>query len=103
MDRTKLHPLINILVIALCSVICAADSWVDIGLFGKSKREWFAKFSDLSNGIPSHDTFGGVSARLDAKVFQRCFADCVQTILSILARHGSIRYRRWSAAFRCQG
>jgi hypothetical protein len=84
MDRTKLHPLENIIVIALCAVICGADSWVDIELFGESKRQWFAEFLDLSNGIPSHDTFGRVVARLDAEQFQRGFANWGQAICEVL-------------------
>ena len=51
-DRRKLHPLINILVIALSAAICGADAWTEIALFGESKRAWFAKFLDLANGIP---------------------------------------------------
>jgi predicted transposase YbfD/YdcC len=84
MDRTKLHPLDNLLVIALCAVICGADSWVEIELFGEAKRQWFAKFLDLSNGIPSHDTFGRVFARLDAEQFQTSFVNWVQAICKVL-------------------
>jgi predicted transposase YbfD/YdcC len=82
-NRTKLHPLINILTIALCAVICGADTWVDIALFGQSKRQWFAQFLDLSNGIPSHDTFGRVFARLDAEQFQSCFISWVTAICEV--------------------
>jgi predicted transposase YbfD/YdcC len=79
-ERARLHPLVNVLTIALCGAICGADSWVDIELFGESKQEWFAKFLDLSNGIPSHDTFGRVFARLDPEQFQNCFVDWVEAI-----------------------
>jgi predicted transposase YbfD/YdcC len=72
--------LVNILTIALCGAICGADSWVDIELFGESKQEWFAQFLDLSNGIPSHDTFGRVFARLDPERFQNCFVDWAEAI-----------------------
>ena len=50
MDRTKLQPLENIIVIALCAVICGAGSWVDIELFGESKRELHTDVKDLFEG-----------------------------------------------------
>ena len=69
-DRTKRHKLLDIVTIALCATICGADSWVDIELFGNCKEEWFKSFLELPNGIPSHDTFGDVFARLDPEQFQ---------------------------------
>ena len=73
MDRTKLHSLADILVITICAVICGADEWTEIELFGKSKRRWFKTFLALPNDIPSHDTFGRVFSRLDPKQLERCF------------------------------
>ena len=52
---------------ALCAVLCGADSWVDVELFGRAKEAWLRTFLSLPNGIPSHDTFGRVFARLDAR------------------------------------
>lgn len=73
MERTKLHSLSDILVITICAVICGADEWTEIELFGKSKRKWFKTFLALPNGIPSHDTFGRVFSRLDPKQLEQCF------------------------------
>ena len=72
-ERGRRHELLDILVIAVCGVICGADGWVEIEEFGKAKLEWFRSFLGLPNGIPSHDTFGRVFARLEPESFQRCF------------------------------
>ena len=82
-NRTREHPLLNIIVIAICGVICGADSWVEIEQFGKAKHAWLGGFLDLTNGIPSHDTFGRVFARIDPEQFQAGFSSWVQTISKI--------------------
>jgi len=64
-DRTKLHKLIDILVIAICAVIAGADNWEDVEEFGKARLEWFQTFLDLPNGIPSHDTFTAMGCQTD--------------------------------------
>jgi len=69
-ERTKHHSLIDIISIAICAVICGADSWVAIETFGKAKQPWLERFLALPNGIPSHDTFGRFFATLDAAAFQ---------------------------------
>jgi hypothetical protein len=56
-ERTRLHQLLDIVVIAICAVIAGAESWDDIALFGEAKRAWFATFLGLPNGIPSHVHF----------------------------------------------
>jgi predicted transposase YbfD/YdcC len=79
-ERTKRHKLLDILLIAICGVICGADSWVDIELFGKSKLEWLRTFLPLPNGIPSHDTFGRVFALISPEEFEKSFMEWVQAI-----------------------
>lgn len=76
-ERTQDHPLVNIIVIAVCGVICGADSWVEIETFGAAKQDWLATQLDLSNGIPSHDTFGRVFSRIDAEQFQTGFRNWI--------------------------
>jgi len=56
-DRTKLHKLLDKLVIAICAVICGADGWNDVEAFGDANQEWLETFLELPNGIPRHDTF----------------------------------------------
>ena len=79
-DRTKRHRLLDIIIIAICGVICGADSWVDIELFGKTKIDWLKTFLRLPNGIPSHDTFGRVFAALNPEEFESSFMEWVQAI-----------------------
>jgi predicted transposase YbfD/YdcC len=79
-ERSKRHRLLDILIMAICGVICGADSWVDIELFGKTKIDWLKTFLKLPNGIPSHDTFGRVFAALNPQEFESSFMEWVQAI-----------------------
>jgi predicted transposase YbfD/YdcC len=74
------HKLHDILVVALCAVVCGADGWAEVEVFGRSKLAWFKTFLDLPGGIPSHDTFGRVFARLDPDAFERCFTAWVSSL-----------------------
>lgn len=69
-----MHNLTDMIVIAICAVICGADGWVQVEQFANAKRKFFASFLELPHGIPSHDTFGRVFARLDPDAFERCFS-----------------------------
>jgi predicted transposase YbfD/YdcC len=73
-DRTKHHKLEDILMIALVAILGGAEAWTQVELFGKSKRDWFGRFLELPNGIPSHDTFGRVFGLLDPDELGKCFA-----------------------------
>ncbi len=67
------HELLDILVIAVCAVICGAEGWEDIEEYGNAQAEWFAEVLDLPHGIPGHDTFRRVLSRLDPEELTRCF------------------------------
>ena len=82
-DRTKLHKLIDILVIAICATICGAETWEEFELFGQAKHDWFKTFLALPNGIPSHDTFRRVLARIDPTQFQQGFLAWVRSVYEI--------------------
>ena len=80
MEERVEHRLLDIIVIAICGVICGADSWVEIEEFGKAKPDWLKGFLDLPNGIPSHDTFGRVFGCLSAFQFQACFMSWIEAV-----------------------
>ena len=79
-ERTRRHRLRDIIIIAICGVICGAEGWVEIEEFGKAKEAWFTELLKLPNGIPSHDTFGRVFAHLDPKQFEASFFQWVKGI-----------------------
>src|SRR5712692_9718605 len=91
-ERTKLHRLRDIIIIAICGVICGAEGWVEIEEFGKAKEAWFTDLLKLPSGIPSHDTFGRVFALIDPKQFEASFFQWVQgiskTIKGVIAIDG---------------
>ena len=68
-NRGTNHPLFEMIFISLCASICGADNWVDVERYGNAKIDWLRKFFPLEDGIPSHDTFGRVFARLDTLEF----------------------------------
>ncbi len=79
-ERCKLHHLIDIVTITLCAVISNADGWEDIEAYGRTKEKLFRTSLALPHGIPSHDTFARLFARLNPEAFQACFINWVAHI-----------------------
>jgi predicted transposase YbfD/YdcC len=80
-NRKKLHSLENIVAITVAAVICHAETWEDVVFHGKAKRDFFSKFLDLSNGIPSKDTFRRFFAAFDPEVFEKHFLQWTQSLI----------------------
>jgi predicted transposase YbfD/YdcC len=81
--RKVTYPLINVVVIAVCAVVCGADDFVAIAKFGRTKRNWFSKFLDLTNGIPSHDRFNAILAAIKPAEFEKCLLGWITALHEI--------------------
>jgi predicted transposase YbfD/YdcC len=76
----RLHRLLDIVVIAICAVLCGADNWQEVATFGQCRQAWLRRFLALPHGIPSHDTFERVFDRLDPQAFQACFRSWISAL-----------------------
>jgi len=106
--RGRQHELSDILTIALCGVICGAESWTEVEQFGCDKEPWLRTFLKLPRGIPSHDTFGRVFAALDPEAFERCFKKWVEALAhhsggKIIAVDGKTLRRSFEHAWKKTG
>lgn len=75
------HDLQEMIVMAICAVLCGADSWVDVADWCEDEEPWLRTFLKLAHGTPSHDTFGKVFRVLDATVFERCFRQWIASVV----------------------
>jgi predicted transposase YbfD/YdcC len=82
------HTLVDMMMIAICAIICGADSWVEIEQYGLSKELWLSTFLELPNGIPSHDTFERLFARLRPEQLQASFSSWLKAVYTILTQAG---------------
>ena len=82
--KNRYYEFVDILLIALCAVMCGANHWTTVATFGRAKESWFKGFLSLPNDIPSHDTFTDVFAKIDAKQFESCFIAWVSSIAPLV-------------------
>jgi len=80
------HKLIDILFISVAATIANASDWEEVEIFAKKREEWFRKFLELPNGIPSHDTFERVFRWIEPKQFEKCFVHWVREIAALTDR-----------------
>ena len=78
--REVIYPLVNVVVIAICAVICGADDFVAIAKFGRTKRDWLGQFLDLETGIPSHDRFNAIFAAIKPAEFEKCLLSWITAL-----------------------
>jgi predicted transposase YbfD/YdcC len=71
--HAQVHELLDMIVIAICAIICGADHWTEVEAFGKAKHAWLSTFLALPGGIPSHDTFGRLFRHMDPEAFEASF------------------------------
>ncbi|MEO1134542.1 MAG: ISAs1 family transposase, partial [Cyanobacteria bacterium J06639_1] len=83
-ERTRAHHLLDIIAIALLAVLSGAEGWVAMETYGKAKQEWLSRFLELPNGIPSHDTFARVLARIDPQALEQRFQSWIDRLVSSL-------------------
>jgi predicted transposase YbfD/YdcC len=83
-DSNKRHQLFDIITIALCAVICGADTWEEMGEFGQAKINWLKTFLELPHGIPSPDTFARVFASINPAEFREAFLKWVEAVRSVI-------------------
>src|SRR5450631_3118301 len=82
-EANTCHAFIDILTIALFGVVCGADGWVGVVAYAQAKEPWLRTFLTLESGIPSHDTFGRVFAKLNPDAFEDCFRNWIKTLVDL--------------------
>ena len=85
-ERTRIHKLLDILVIGVCCLLCGGEGFTDMEEFGLAYRQWLRGFLELPGGIPSHDTFNRVFSAIAPSAFLDCFLRWTQTLRRRLGR-----------------
>ncbi len=79
-NRTKLHSLMNVLVMSLCGAICGANGWDELAMFARTRKKWFGTFLDVPQGTPSADTFRRVFEALDPRELESALQRWIATV-----------------------
>jgi predicted transposase YbfD/YdcC len=79
----KKHKLLDIVVIAICSALCGIDEFEHMEMWGKARTDWLKQFLELPYGIPSHDTFRRLFARINPKMFEQCFLSWMAEVTTL--------------------
>lgn len=82
-QREPTYPLLNIVTMALCAVICGCDDFVSIADWARIKQDWLAKFLDMSSGVPSHDRFNAIFAAIKPAEFEKCLLSWITSLQEI--------------------
>ncbi len=78
------HDLREMILMALCAVLCGADTWVDVAEWAEDNESWLRRYLVLEHGTPSHDTFSRVFRVLEAKTFEQCFRHWIAGLLGVV-------------------
>lgn len=87
-DRGGNHDLLEMIFMAITATVCGANGWADVERFVKGKSDWFQQYIAMERGVPSHDTFGRIFARLDTAEFLTAMHDWVDTFAGSLRDRG---------------
>ena len=84
LPRCRRHPLLDLIGITICGVICGSQTWGEIALYARRKAEWLRTFLELPDGTPSKDTLRRVFARIKPSAFQACFQSWITALTDTL-------------------
>ncbi len=83
-NRNQVYSLFDIITVSILSVLCGADDWMEVNLWGESNLPWLQDRGLCLNGIPSHDTFSRFFRFVDAPSFEKCFINWTQRISKVV-------------------
>lgn len=100
--NAALHDFHELLMMALCCVLCGGQGAVDMALFAEAKEPFLRSFLTLANGLPSHDTFSRLFRNLDPDQFrdsfQRFMRQFSEQLQGVVAIDGKVLRRSFDQA-----